>query len=60
MKPEDAQQAAEDAGRMATAWLGVALRERLTGRLAFVLVGEAVLPAARMDEEAHQAAARAV
>jgi hypothetical protein len=60
MKPQDAQQAAEDAGRMAKAWLGVALRERLIGRLALVLVGEGVLPAARMDEGAHRAAARAV
>jgi hypothetical protein len=45
---------------MARARLGVALRERLIGRLALVLVGEGVLPAARMDEGAHQVAVRLV
>jgi hypothetical protein len=45
---------------MAKAWLGVALRERLIGRLALALVGEGVLPAARIDEGARRAAGQAV
>lgn len=50
MKPQGAQQAAEDGGPMARA-LGVELPGHLIGLLA--AVGEAVLLTARMDEEAH-------
>jgi hypothetical protein len=57
MKPQDAQQAAEDGGPMAGA-LGVELRGHLIGLLA--VEGEVVLLAARMDGEAHPMAARPV
>jgi hypothetical protein len=57
MKPQGAQQAAEDGGPMARA-LGVALPEHLIGLLA--VAGEAVLLAARMDGGAHPMAARPV
>jgi hypothetical protein len=57
MKPQGAQQAVEDGGPMARA-LGVELPGHLIGLLA--AVGEAVLLAARMDEEAHPMAARPV
>jgi hypothetical protein len=58
MKPQGAQQAAEDGGPMARVWLGVELPGHLIGLLA--VVGEAVLLAARMDGEAHPMAARPV
>jgi hypothetical protein len=54
MKPLGAQQAAEDGGPTARA-LGVELPGQPIGLLA--VVGEAVLLAARMDEEAHPMAA---
>src|ERR1700720_3072550 len=57
MKPQGAQQVAEGGGPMARA-LGVELPERLIGLLA--PVGEAVLPAERMDGEAHPMAERSV
>ena len=57
MKPQGAQQVAEDGGPMARA-LGVELPERLIGLLA--AVGEVVLPAEQMDGEAHPMAERPV
>jgi hypothetical protein len=58
MKRRGALRAAEDAGPMARARLAVEQPGLLIGRLA--VVGEAVLLAARTDEEAHQVAARPV
>jgi hypothetical protein len=60
MKLQVAWLAVADEDLMGRVLLDVVLPGRLIGPLAFVLVGEAVLPAARMDEEAHQAAARTV
>ena len=57
-KRQDALRAVADEGPMARALLVVALPGVRIGLLA--LVGEAVLLMARMDEEAHQAAARPV
>ena len=57
MKPQGAQQAAEDGGPMARVWLGVELPGHLIG---LAVVGEAVLLAARMHGEAHPMAARPV
>ena len=58
MALQAAQRVAADEGPMATARLGVELPGQLIGLLA--VVSEAVLLAARMDEEAHPMAARPV
>lgn len=59
MKPQGAQQVAENGGPMARA-LGVALPGHRIEPRALALVAEAVLVAARMDEEVHPMAARPV
>jgi hypothetical protein len=58
MMPQGAQRAAADEGPMARARLAVVPLEHPIGVLA--AAGEAVLPGARTDEVAHQAAARPV